>query len=89
VCVWLSLLFEVFGPTSEAVKSVVQTVGVFKPAPSVITQLIVSPASIQTPTYLLILLGCYALYCVGWALFVFGDPGTAAADLAKVDSKRR
>ena len=41
-------------------------------------------ACLQLPAWSVIVLGCYALYCIGLGLYNFGDPGSAAEDLAKV-----
>jgi len=85
VLIWVALFLGAF-PLSTPAKAVVDAVR------RVVAKMSFSPSSrsicpnVQLPFYLLIVLGCYALYCVGWALFVFGDPGTASADLAKVRS---
>jgi Dolichol-phosphate mannosyltransferase subunit 3 (DPM3) len=43
---------------------------------------------LQSPLYLLVVFGCYALASIGYELFVFRDCDAAAAELSKVCSVR-
>jgi hypothetical protein len=43
----------------------------------------------QLPSYLLIVLGCYALWTIGTDLFFFGDCPEAAKELEKVRAAGR
>lgn len=44
--------------------------------------------TLQLPAWGVIVLGCYALYCIGLGLYNFGDPGSAAEDLQQVRALR-
>jgi hypothetical protein len=87
IALWLVLHFDLLAPhlrLNGPAKLVFDAVSCCAKLADSRIETLIFWISLQLPAYFLIVLGCYALYCVGFALFVFGDPGTAAADLAKV-----